>query len=326
MRTRKPLTEEEQRNRHERAIRRKKDLDYRAFLRRIILISVSATVVAAVWLFNFFLPFRTLVSGYALPAREAGELRVHFLDIGQGDATLFEFPEGDCILIDTGDGSFENEEHLFRYIKGVAPTSLTVVLTHTDLDHSGGLSFLMQYCSPAALYVPSACAFALDTDVPLYRYSRYDVLLGSGGAYAMCISPLSEEEKADNDVSGVFYVNYQGTTFLMGGDISTVREHRLMREYALDSTLFDRGDYCVRLDDVDILKVSHHGSAYSSAEDWLSLIAPEVAIISCGAGNSYGHPTSEALSRLGEVSEIYRTDELGDIVISVTANGYSIME
>lgn len=327
MRIKKPLTAEEAQKKRNDAIRRKKDPDHKAFVRRIVTVSVSAAAVFAVWMCNYIAPFRTWVPAYRFSARGADELRVHFIDVGQGDATLFEFPEGDSILIDTGDGSFGNEDHLLRYLKGVAPKSLSVVLTHTDYDHSGGLSHLLEYYPPDAIFFPAVGDFSCyqTADIPVDYLSRYDVLTGSGGAYAVCLSPYSTEEKTDNDVSVALYLRYQNTSFFLGGDISSVRERRLLREYALDETLFDSGDYTVRLGGVDILKASHHGSSYSSAEEWLSLLSPEIAVISCGADNAYGHPASEAVARLGRHADIYRTDELGDIVISVTAEGYSVM-
>ncbi len=325
MRIKRPLTADELKEKQAKSIRRKKDPDFKALVRHIVLISLSAVFVLTLFVFDYFLPFRTLVPAYSFPRREEGEMRVHFLDVGQGDAALFEFPGGDCLLVDTGDGSFGNEDHLYRYLKGIAPSSLTVLLSHTDYDHSGGLQFLLEYYPPDAVYIPVSHSLSSVTEVPVYTYSRYDVLTWSGGAYAVCLSPYSLEEGTGNDTSGVFYIKYHDTAILMPGDISSVRERRLLKEYALDGTLFDSGEYRVRLEDVDILKVSHHGSASSSAAEWLSLLSPSVAVISCGEGNPYGHPKPDALTRLGQVAEIYRTDELGDIVISITADGFTVV-
>ena len=98
-----------------------------------------------------------------------------------------------------------------------------------------------------------------------------------------------------------------------------------MAEYALYEGIFDSGDLRVRLEDVDILRVSHHGSSASSSEEWLSLLGADVAVISCGADNRYGHPSAAAIERLDRlVGTIYRTDELGDIVVTISNGTYEV--
>ncbi|MDE6677094.1 MAG: hypothetical protein K2K12_05230, partial [Clostridia bacterium] len=114
---------------------------------------------------------------------------------------------------------------------------------------------------------------------------------------------------------------------LLGADISGSREQRLLDEYALMEGIFDSGQFRVRLEDTDILKVSHHGSAYSSSEEWLSLLSPEVAVVTCGRGNRYSHPAAESVARLTDIgADIYRTDELGNIVISIKNGNFFILE
>ena len=85
-----------------------------------------------------FVPLTSLLPAYKIAAREEGELRVHFLDVGQGDCTIVEFPSGDAVVIDAGDGSFTNRNHTVRYLKALAPKRLTMILTHADADHYGG--------------------------------------------------------------------------------------------------------------------------------------------------------------------------------------------
>lgn len=103
------------------------------------------------------------------------------------------------------------------------------------------------------------------------------------------------------------------------------RENSLLAEAELTEDIFDSGGLRVRLDETQILKAAHHGSAEASGEAWLSYLSPEVAVISCGAGNSYRHPAGEALGRLSQAgAEIYRTDELGHIVVSVKDGAYTI--
>ena len=112
---------------------------------------------------------------------------------------------------------------------------------------------------------------------------------------------------------------------MLAGDISAAVERRLVRENALMEGLFDSGECRVRLEETDILKLSHHGSASSNTAEWLALLSPEKAVVSCGKGNNYGHPAPEALARAEAVgAEVFRTDELGDIVLSVKGGEYRL--
>lgn len=315
--------------------RRPRDPDKRRRRRFLIVTLVSAGVVLAAAVFVYFFPMRTLLPAFHFPARAEGEMRVHFLDIGQGDATLVEFPEGDCLLIDAGDGSFEHENKLVRYIKGISPASLSVVATHADSDHCGGIAELLPLFEIETLYLPAVGSGgteyiemlerAAEEGIETKTAARYAAIGDPSGAYAVCISPHVSGETDENDSSTVFYLSYSGVEILLGADISSARERALMAEYALYEGIFDSGDLRVRLEDVDILRVSHHGSSASSSEEWLSLLGADVAVISCGADNRYGHPSAAAIERLDRlVGTIYRTDELGDIVVTISNGTYEV--
>lgn len=313
----------------------RKDPDRRMALRRGILLAVAAGFVLVVALISYFVPFRSMLPALRIPARGAGEARVHFIDVGQGDCTVIEFPEGDCLVVDAGDGSFEHDQRLLRYLKGLGSPKLTLVATHPDADHCGGMAELMDRFDVEMLYLPyntsdsryftRMLSSAERNGVPTASLTRYGAIVRPSGAYAVCLSPNSIEETDDNDSSIVLYFSYGGTNLLLGADISAVRERKLMRDYALDETIFDRGELRVRLSEVDILRVSHHGSDGSSSEEWLSLLGAEAAIISSGCENPYGHPGMGAVERLTEyVDELYRIDELGDIVVTVSQENYVI--
>lgn len=316
---------------------RSRDAERSARKKKIIRTLAAVLPVLALALFQLFVPLKTFLPAYALPLREEGEMRVHFLDVGQGDCTIVEFPEGDILIVDAGDGAFDTENKLVRYLKGLKPTAVSMVATHANIDHYGGFTELINYFGAETVYLP-----VLDSEAPAYQrftaaveksgaevetLSRYSVISRTSGAYCVCISPNSLNETDENDASAVLYINYGGVGVLLGADISAEREEKLAVEYALMERIFDSGDYAVRLEDTAVLKVSHHGSAYSSSECWLSLLSPEVAVLSCGRGNYYSHPAAEAVTRLKEAgAEIYRTDELGDIVICIKEGNYTILE
>lgn len=302
---------------------------------RILRIALSALIVLALALFNAIIPFGSLLPAYALPARQEGELRIHVLSVGQGDCSLVEFPNGEVLVIDGGDGSWDTDNKIDRYIKALAPTSLSVVATHADSDHVGGLAKIVSDFAPKRVYLPviagstasyrALLASAAQVGAEQSTLTRYDVIENASGAYLVCISPYSQGEEEENEASCVLYLHYMGVSALFTGDVNTAREARLAREYALDPTLFDSGKFAVRLAETDILKVSHHGAKDASSREFLALLSPETAIVSCGAGNSYSHPAGETLSRLNEAgARVYRTDELGSIIITIGQDGYAV--
>lgn len=306
-----------------------------AALMRWLRIALVVFLACAVALFFIIVPYRALLPADRIPARREGELRIHFLSVGQGDATVIEFPDGDALLIDGGNGSFSANDALVRYLKGLQFSALTLILTHADSDHFGGLTEVLRVFDAQKVYLPAIRSSAdgynrflsavekegCETDT----LSRYDVISRPSGAYAVCISPRSVGESDENDASVTLYLSYEGVNLLLCSDMGIQREELLLSELALSEDIFDSGTYSVRLPETDILKVAHHGSGEASGEAWLAMLSPEAAIISCGAGNDYRHPAQETLERLkGVGAEIFRTDELGHIVVSISGGGYTI--
>lgn len=303
---------------------------------KIIAAAVFAALLLCVSLVAYFVPPLKFLSGYRFPHAEEGALRLHFVDVGQGDCTIVEFPEGNVLIIDAGGGSFSQNNRLARYLKGLNPKSVSMLLTHSDLDHYGGFLSLLKLYDPETFYLPffSSDAQQYQTlqeklsqkDCTVKTIKRYDTIESSSGAYLVCLSPYSQGEEDQNDASAVLFLKYGGVKAVFASDISSAREERLCAEYELDETLFDNGDCTVRLSDVDILKAAHHGSASASCERWLSLLRPKTAVISCGRGNSYSHPAQSCITRLTEAgAQIYRTDECGDIMITINQENYSVM-
>lgn len=300
-------------------------------------IRIAAVLSFAVILASLqaYCPLRTLLPAYAVPARGEGELRLHFLNVGQGDCTVVEFPDGDVLMIDAGGGDWNCRTKLIRYIKALAPASLTLLVTHADLDHFGGFEEILRTFHTERLYLPvadsqnTAYRTLLKTaethDCPMQVLSRYGVIAHSSGAYLNCISPYAQGEENENDASAVLWLSYEGINALFCGDITASREERLMTEYSFDETLFDFGNYTVRLPETDILKVAHHGSKTSSSRQWINFLHAETAVISCGQGNVYSHPAEETLATLAAADcAVYRIDELGDIIITIKNGSYSV--
>ncbi len=301
---------------------------------RLVLIAVSAAAFLAIGVFAHFLPFETLLPAYALPARGEGELRLHFLDVGEADCAVIEFPGGDVFVVDAGDGSRKTEQKLVRYLKGLDFSRLTFVATHGDGDHTGGFPKLLKTFGAERMLLSRAggdggyekvLEAAEEAGVPVESVRRYDAFADGSGAYLACVSPRSEEETDDNDGSAVLYLSYLGVDALLCADISAARERLLLSEYALGGNVLGGGEYAVTLADVEILKVSHHGASDASCAEFLALARPAAAIVSCGKGNRYGHPAQETVERFArEGSALYRTDECGDIMITISDGAFTV--
>jgi competence protein ComEC len=249
------------------------------------------------------------------PAAWAGELRVYFFDVGQGDSALIVSPSGKTVLIDAGppEARARLEARLTELLH--APLDLAI-LTHPHLDHLGGMV--------AALSVKGALAFmdsGFEHPSPQYAalleylqahqirvlnaISGRTIDLGGGASLTLLgpPKPFFHGTRSDpNANSVVARLTYGTEHFLFSGDAEEETEQMLLREGNLQS---------------DVLKVPHHGSRHSSTEPFLAAVKPKIAVISVGAGNDYGHPTRAALDRLEAVgAKVYRTDLDGEVRIA----------
>lgn len=258
-----------------------------------------------------------------------GEVEYHFIDVGQGDATLIRTPLGD-ILIDAGENSAEDDLRNYLDLCGVE-TIHFAVFTHPDSDHIGGADMVLAEYEILNVIKPD---FEKDTNV----YKRmmegidaeecnvYNALPGetySLGEFDMFIlgpDPDSQSKfgiKLDsNNSSIVIRATWGETTALLTGDAEEPEESSIMKTYSAEHL----GSM--------LLKVGHHGSKTSSTNEWLSAVSPKIAVISCGKENKYGHPHAEVLEKLktyvGE--SIYRTDILGSIVFTTDGKEFTYQD
>lgn len=264
--------------------------------------------VAALALTAAFLLAGWLRAGHAF---SEPRLIVWFFDVGQGDAIFIESPTGHQVLIDGGPNNAVLEK-----LSAVMPfwdrTIDDVILTHPHADHIDGLVDVVDrytvsrmYQTEISFYTPLRPEFEKRLS---YDEQRIDVVgpieidLG-GGAVLQIIYPNTSfvGGKVDdpNETSVVALLTYGDTSVLLTGDATEDNEPDLMQ--ALDQT-------------IDVLKVGHHGSAYSSTMPFLQAVRPRYAVISCGVNNDYGHPAPSTIERLRAIgSTIFRTDLQGDI-------------
>ena len=266
-------------------------------------------------------------------AVDPGLLRLHVIDVGQGDAILVEFPGGARVLVDAGDVSWnlDGTEPVFDYLVAAEATSLDgVVVTHRDQDHYGGLEALRgagvrfetlwEGCqAPGDSTEPSLSGFdeyvaelEASGEVEVLTVARGDTLLEAGGGRLIVLNPGTSADPAEcadaedrNNESVVLRVELDPNfSALLTGDIGEDREHVLIDE--LDSGPLG----------VDVVKVPHHGSASSSTAEWVAATSPSLALVSVGEGNGYGHPAQEVLERWESAgATIARTDRDGSLLV-----------
>lgn len=252
-------------------------------------------------------------------------LTVYFFDVGQGDCSLLLFPDGISVLIDAGNKA--DGKLIAEYLKrGGIDTLDYLICTHPHEDHIGGSDDLFNkleirnVCLPfkeTANYKPTALYSELLSNIEsegsnLITLTAGSVLLERSSHSIEAIAPGKTSVYSDlNNYSICLLVDYYTNTILFTGDAEAVSESEILSSK--------------KNIDADILKVGHHGSSGSSTKAFLKAVTPQVSVISCGKGNSYGHPDSDAIERLGNAnSKIYRTDTVGTVIAKLYDGGFNI--
>jgi competence protein ComEC len=255
--------------------------------------------------------------------REARFLGVTFFDVGQGDAMLIETPGRNQILIDGGPDSVILEK-LNENLPFWDRTIDLLVLTHPDSDHITGLIHVLNnYKVENILWtgvIKEAAAFEKWQELIEKENARVFIAKAgqkiiAPGTKAEVLFPFENLEgepvKDANNLSAVLRLDFGEISFLFTGDIYESTERKLV-EKGIDI-------------DSDILKVGHHGSKTSTCEEFVREVLPEVAVISAGKDNNYGHPHKETLDTLEKYDiTIFRTDLQGDIKIISDGKNYGI--
>ncbi len=248
-------------------------------------------------------------------------LLVHYISVGQGDATAINFPDGTIMLIDTGPD--DSASTLSTYLTNKVlnnkrdKTIDNLILTHADADHIGGAMRILNDFDVEQIFMP-----VIESDTNVYNnlvtYIEDNKINSSiitewsdifGLVNVKMYEPL--DRNSTNNTCPLIKINYRNVSMLFTGDIDSSAETEFVELYGEEL-------------DVDILKIAHHGSLYSTSEAFLNVTTPDYAIISVGENNSYGHPSEVVLNRLSEMNvEIFRTDLNGN-VLSVVGEDYGM--
>ena len=281
----------------------------------VLFLIVVGAVVFGVW-YKFFRPEPS-----DLPTASGDELRVHVLDVGQGDAVLVVAPGGKTALIDAGNPG--NGKKILAVLKreGIEQIDLFVA-THAHADHIGAADEVIK---------GTTVRLVLDSGIPNATRNYEDFLkaieekgvtyikaepgqrfeLGGGAVFTVLAPippPFTKEQlrsggNEPNANSVVLRLDYGDFSMLLTGDAEAQTEARLIENEA-------------RLD-ADVLKVGHHGSKYATSDELLRRGRYKAAVISAGYDNRYGHPSPEVLARIKTIdARLYRTDLQGEIKIT----------
>ena len=306
-----------------------------------------------------YMYFRSRQERRFLPPPSGGELQVHFLDVGQGDSILVISPEGKTVLVDAGEPG--DGKVVLSAMKRLGVNQIDLfIATHAHADHIGAADEVIrattvrrvldsgvappQRASTEANNTSDGATRASmrkrDRNATLPTTKSYADFLEAversgaefvraepsqtfdlgGGAVLTVLAPVQPFFTKDQLRSGgnepnansvVARLDYGDFSMLLTGDAEAQTEDRLISQGA-------------RLQ-AKVLKVGHHGSRYATSERFIQNVKPEVAVISNGEFNRYGHPSQEVLDRLRAARvKVYRTDLQGEISITTRGDGYEV--
>ena len=286
-------------------------MNERVIQMRLISVGLLVLCTMLVWLFVFE---RSVASTNQF-------LEVHFFDVGQGDATFIETPDGVQVLIDGGaDGAVLN---MLSREMGISDRSIDVVVgTHPDTDHVGGLidvferydveHIMLTENEGESVTASRYLEHVADEGATLiYARSGQELQLGASTTLEVLFPATDPREMESNASSIILLLTYGESTFLFTGD-----SPKSIEEYVVSAnSSFD----------IDVLKVGHHGSKTSTSEEFLSAVDPEYGVISAGKDNRYGHPHTEVTDVLEDAGmETFLTAEDG--AVTFYSDGTSVWE
>ena len=249
-------------------------------------------------------------------ADSIAELKIHYIDVGQGDCTLITC-DGHYMLIDAGNNNKGTAVQNYLTKQGIKNLDY-VIGTHPDSDHIGGLDVVIYKFTCSTVIMPgitSKTATYRDVVDTMTNKGYKNTLPVVGTTYTLgdatftIIAPNKSYSKDTNNSSVGIKLTHGDNTFLFTGDAENKAEDDILSN-GIDIS-------------ADVYMVPHHGSDTASSQDFLDAVKPTYAVISCGEGNSYGHPSSDTLNKLREMGvQVFRTDEQGTII--ATSDGKTI--
>jgi competence protein ComEC len=236
------------------------------------------------------------------------KLNIHFLNVGQGDSILIISPDNKVLLIDGGKDQRAVEEiqnNLSIFNRKID----YIIATHADSDHIGGLDDVIDTYEVGKFMMPQTSKSTevlkrLLTKIVGDNIEKIDITDNSDFSLGCCVKidfiwPIMNSElidkKDENSLSAAFILSYKDFQAYFDGDLPQNIEDYLVSKHPID---------------VDLVKISHHGSKTATSQNFLNILKPELAIISVGENNAYHHPDISIINRLKYANAIIlRTDE-----------------
>lgn len=244
-------------------------------------------------------------------------LKVHYIDVGQGDSIFIELPNKESMLIDAGET--DNSSKVIRYIQELGYNNINYLVgTHPHTDHIGGLEEVIKNFNIGKIYMPKVIHVSKTYENLLIAISNKELkvtqakagvsILDTENLDIDIIAPNKDSYNNLNNYSAVIKVTYGNRKFLFMGDAEVESENEITTDLS-----------------ADVIKVGHHGSDTSSSISFVKKVNPSYAIISVGTNNQYNHPYTNIVNRWNSVgAKIYRTDLNGNIVITTNGNEFKI--
>ncbi len=284
------------------------------------------------WILADLLRISILVTGiFVLTFQVKSPLELDFIDVGQGDGIVVS--QGDKSILIDGGSSSKKEVGRYQIIpflkyRGIGELE-AIVVTHEDEDHISGIKEILEETSKGGISVGKLILPEVAQVSKGDNYKKLEEIAGEWGipvlyinsgenfnlgkAEFFCLNPkLSMVTEGANEYSTVLFMEYNGFKALFTGDMEGEGQR------AVKELISDKKDF---YKNINLLKVAHHGSMYTTDEEFLDMVRPQIAVISCGVDNSYGHPHRELLERLDGIGAmVYRTDRSGCIRVFFSGN------
>lgn len=259
-------------------------------------------------------------------------LKIYFVDVGQGDSTCIVTPKNKIILIDGGGNSKDEnydigKQTLLPYLLDKKINKIDYcIVSHFDSDHCGGLMYILKNLKVKNIIIGKQyeeyenykefIKIAKDKKINIRVVGAGEKITIEKNLYIDVLWPINREkmviQNAINNNSLVFKLRYINFSMLFTGDIEEIAEKEILDKYK-ENTEFLKST---------ILKVAHHGSKTSSTKEFINIVKPKYAVIGVGKDNKFGHPSNVTIENLKTINtEIYRTDEMGEISINVNIKG-----
>ncbi len=239
----------------------------------------------------------------------SSKLKVHYIDVGQGDSIFIELPNNRSMLIDAGESKYFST--INSYIKSLGYNKINyIVATHPHADHIGAMASIIDEFDFDKFYMPNGSNSTATYERMLTALTNKNKkatrakagvnILNDGSLKIDVVAPVADKYNNLNDYSVVIKMTYGENSFLFTGDAEALSEGQIKADI-----------------NVDVLKVGHHGSHSSTSQAFLNKVSPSIAVISCGEDNDYGHPHDVTMNRLESKNiKILRTDLNGNIIIT----------